>query len=258
MEQPAGSLESSRPDGAEPATSRAEGRASANEHKEEERLDSKALIDAADRGELARVQEIIEGMKTNGVDINHQDNYGYTALMRACYRGHTEVALELLKVDGLDVNVQQSDGWTALIYACSNDLIEVVIELLKFDGLDANVQDRYEFTALMWACDNGHADVALEMLRDPRVDRHKHRNGSSALTWAHDNGLAAVATRFEALDRGDERMPLVKVHHRYLHCDGAAEGAQAQAQAPHPPGSAITKTLVDKNLVHYMSRFLAP
>ena len=37
MEQHADSPESSRPDGAEPATSRAEGGASASEHKEEER-----------------------------------------------------------------------------------------------------------------------------------------------------------------------------------------------------------------------------
>ena len=29
-------------------------------------------------------------------------------------------------------------------------------------------------------------------------------------------------------------------------------------RAPHPPESAITKALVDKNLMHYMSRFLAP
>ena len=71
-----------------------------------------------------------------------------------------------------------------------------------------------------------------------------------------------MVTLIEALDRGDERMLLVKVHHRYLHGDMIAEGfqaqAQAQAQAPHPPGSAITKTLVDKNLMHYISRFLAP
>ena len=106
---------------------------------EEERLDSKALIDAATRGELERVKEIIEGMKTTGVDINHQDCYGWTALMRACINGRTEVALELLKVDGLDVNVQDSrGGWTAL----------------------------------MISCPNGHADIALALLRDPRVDRH--------------------------------------------------------------------------------------
>ena len=97
----------------------------------------------------------------------------------------------------------------------------------------------------------------MPLLRDPRVDRHiKDSDERNALTFARNKGLAVAVTRFEALDRGDERMPLVKVHHRYLHGDVAAEGAQAQA--PHPPGSAITKALVDKNLVHYMSRFLAP
>ena len=93
MEQPADSLESSRPDGAEPA-SRKEGGASASQHKEEERLDSEALIDAAIRGELARVKETIEGMKTNGVDISHQDNCGWTALIWACSKGFKEPAAE--------------------------------------------------------------------------------------------------------------------------------------------------------------------
>ena len=113
----------------------------------------------------------------------------------------------------------------------------------------------------MWACSCGHADIALDLLRDPRVDRHiKYRGGSNALALAHDKGLTAVVTRFKALDRGeygDERMPLVKVHHRYLHGDGTTERAQTQVQAPHPPGSAITKAL-DKNLVHHISRFLDP
>ena len=258
MEQLANSLENFRPDGAELASG-AEGEASASAHKEEERLDSKALIDAADRGELARVKEIIEGMKTNGVDINHQDGYGYTALMIACINIHTEVALELLKVDGLDVNIQGSDGDTALMIACFKGLTEVALELLKVDGLDANLQNSDGWTALMWACIYGRARVALALLRDPRVDRHiKNSDGSDALALACNEGLSAVVTLIEAWDRGDERMPLVKVHHRYLHGDVAAEGAQAQAQAPHPPESAITKALVDKNLIRYMSHFLAP
>ena len=125
MEQYLTSPENSRPDGAEPA-SRAEGGAS-TEHEEEERLDSKVLIDAADRGELARVKETIQGMKTNGVDINHKDRDGWTALMLACSNGFIEVVIELLKVDVQGVN-------TAWIYACINGHTEVVIELLKVDG----------------------------------------------------------------------------------------------------------------------------
>ena len=173
MEQPADSPESSRPDGAESA-SRAEGGVSASEHKEEERLESWiALIDAASRGELARVKDLIEGMKTNGVDINCQYCYGYTALMLACVDGYADVALELLKVDGLDVNVQNRHGYIALIKACSY----------------------------------GHADVALGLLRDPRVDRHiKNSDGSDALVLARNMGLTAVVTRLEALRRGDERI----------------------------------------------------
>ena len=260
MEQLANSLENFRPDGAELASG-AEGEASASAHKEEERLDSKALIDAADRGELARVKEINEGMKKNGVDINFQGKYGLTALMWACINGHKEVALELLKVNGLDFNVQENDGRTALMWACSNGLTEVVIELLKVDGLDVNIQNKGGWTALMRACSNGHTDAALVLLRYPRVDRHiKHRDRSNALALACINRLTAVVTLIEAWDRGDARMPLVKVHHRYLYGDGTAEGAQAQVkvQAPHPPVSAITKTLVDKNLIRYMSHFLAP
>ena len=167
------------------------------------------------------------------------------------------------KVDGLDVNVQTSEGSTALMWACFNGLTEVVIELLKVDGLDVNIQNIYGETALICVCFDGHADIALSLLRDPRVDRHikrmervEWRDEDSALAFARCHGLTAVVTRFEALDRGDERMPLVKVHHRYLHGDVAAEGAQAQA--PHPPGSAITKALVDKNLMRYISRFIAP
>jgi hypothetical protein len=161
-----------------------------------------------------------------------------------------------LKVVGLNVNNQNRDGYTALISACSDGLTEMALELLKVDGLDVNVQDSRGGTALIWACCNGHADTALALLRDPRVNRYIRVRGFNALALAYQNGLTAVVTRFKALDRGDERMPLVKVHHRYLHGDVAAEGVQAQA--PYPPESAITKALVDKNLTHYISRFLAP
>jgi predicted transcriptional regulator len=120
--------QSSRPDRANAATSRAEGGALASERKEKEiNATIDALIAAANRGELARVKEIIAGMKTNGLDINRQGYYGNTALTMACGKGHTEVALELLKIDGLDVNTQDSHGYTALMCACCNGLTEVAL-----------------------------------------------------------------------------------------------------------------------------------
>ena len=72
-----------------------------------------------------------------------------TALMWACYKGHTEVVIELLKVGGVDVNIQSSNGYTALMMACVSNSLEVVIELLKVDGLKANLQSSDERTALV-------------------------------------------------------------------------------------------------------------
>ena len=113
--------------------------------------------------------------------------------------------------------------------ACFKGLTEMVIELLMVGGLDVNL------TALMWAYSEGHTDTAMTLLRDQRVNRHlKSEHAYNALGWARTNSLEVVVTRFKALDRGDERMPLVKVHHRYLHGDVGAEGAQTEA--PHPPG----------------------
>ena len=124
-------------------------------------MDSEVLIAAANRGELARVKEIIQGMKTNGVDINHQ-KYGKTALMEACFNGHKEVALELLKVDGIDVNIQSSGGWTALMWACIHGHKEVALELLEVDGIDVNIQSSGGWTALIFVCFKGHASRAAE------------------------------------------------------------------------------------------------
>jgi ankyrin repeat protein len=201
------------------------------------------------------IEVALELLKIDGVDVNYHGISGDTALMRACSKGLTEVVIELLKVDGVDVNYRGIGGVTALMQACSR-CQDVVRELLKVDEIDVNYHVIGGDTVLMWSCNNGRADIALQLLRDYRVDRHIIRkNGSNALEFARLNGLTAVVTRFKALDRGDERMPLVKVHHRYLHGDVVAEGDQAQA--PHPPESAITKTLVDKYLMHYISRFLA-
>ena len=196
----------------------------------------------------------LELLKVDGLDVNVQDSYGNTALMIACWREHTGVVTELLKekVDGLDVNLSDKHGNTALLIACSRGLTDVATELLKMNGLDVNNQNSDRSTALIEACINCHTGTAMALLRDRKVKRHiKHLDGRNALYWARDKGLSAVVTRFEDLARGDERIELAKVHYRYLH--GDTEGAQA----PHSPGSAITKVFVDKNLMLFISRFLA-
>ena len=57
------------------------------------------------------------------------ENYGDTPLTKACTDGLTKMALELLKVDGLNFNIQDSDGWTALMEACLRGPTEVALVL---------------------------------------------------------------------------------------------------------------------------------
>ena len=48
--------------------------------------------------------------------LDHQDNNGWTALMRASEKGHREVAGKLLE-KGAKVDLQEKDGFTALMIA---------------------------------------------------------------------------------------------------------------------------------------------
>ena len=61
--------------------------------------------------------------------MDHQDNNGWNALIRASEKGHWEVVGKLLE-NGAKVDLQQKDGWTALMIASRNGRREVE-ELLR-------------------------------------------------------------------------------------------------------------------------------
>ena len=134
----------------------------ASNNTEEESLD-RALIAAANQGNLARVKEIVKGIETKcGVDINYQDELGWTVLIVACSRGFVEVVIELLKVKRLDINVQTSRyGWTALICSCYNCHATVAVELLKVNSIEVNATEHGGFTALILACQRGLTEVYI-------------------------------------------------------------------------------------------------
>ena len=64
------------------------------------------------------------------IDVNKQDIFGDTALMLACYNGHTDIMKELLRHPNIDVNKEDEKGLTALWYACIGGHIDIVKELL--------------------------------------------------------------------------------------------------------------------------------
>ena len=89
---------------------------------------SKMLIRSAESGDYAEVIKLIE----QGADVNEHGWDGYTALMVASYKGHTEVA-RLLIEQGVDVNAQDKRGRTALEWA-SRYRHKEIVKLLKEAG----------------------------------------------------------------------------------------------------------------------------
>jgi hypothetical protein len=84
-----------------------------------------ALVDAARMGDVAKVQDLLD----MGVDVNHQDKNGETALMKASSEGH-EVVVKVLLAEGAKVNDTTNDGQTALSLANT----KAVASLLKAAG----------------------------------------------------------------------------------------------------------------------------
>ncbi len=88
----------------------------------------KMLMDFVKSGDTARVVELID----RGADVNTQDNCGYTPLIQAAWRGHTDIATLLIE-GGADVNAKGSDGHTPLLWATVNGHTDI-IKLLRAHG----------------------------------------------------------------------------------------------------------------------------
>ncbi|KAL0079068.1 ankyrin repeat-containing domain protein [Phycomyces blakesleeanus] len=107
---------------------------------------------AAGDGKLDRVKELIE---KEGVDINVQDECGYSPLHAAASYDQEEVILYLLSKNA-NVNIPDVDQDTPLFVA---ETVETA-RLLVTHGADAKRTNSEEITAAAHAFDEGWLDVA--------------------------------------------------------------------------------------------------
>jgi len=103
------------------------------------------LISAVTKGDANRVK----GLLDYGIDCNHKDPLGYSALMRAVISGNTDIISVLLE-HGADVNAFDNEGWTPLMFA-SGRSNEAVVLLLLERGADVNAKSDFGLTALKLA-----------------------------------------------------------------------------------------------------------
>ncbi|MDF2964957.1 MAG: ankyrin repeat-containing protein [Rickettsiaceae bacterium] len=131
-----------------------------------------ALMFAARKGHLDIVKVLIE----YGGDINKADKYRWTALMIAAERGHLNIVKVLIKNDA-HINGANKDDWTALMIAAERGHLNIVKVLIK-NGAHINGANNYGCTALMVAADKGHLNIVKVL-----IEKDAHINGANKHGW---------------------------------------------------------------------------
>ncbi|XP_007534080.1 ankyrin repeat domain-containing protein 49 [Erinaceus europaeus] len=129
------------------------------QEKQMENDPGKLLLWAAEKNRLSTVRRLLAKAAAQ-VDTRDEDEY--TALHRAAYGGHVEVARELV-AHGADVHAVTADGWTPLHSACKWNNVRVASFLLQ-QGANINAQTHSRLTPLHLAAGHRDARDTLELL----------------------------------------------------------------------------------------------
>jgi len=182
-------------------------------------VEKKDFINLCKEGKLEEVKELIK----EGIDINQQDNNGYTALIVSTYCDNVEIVEELLKA-GAKTDIKNNKGETSLTYAdtkcakliethneqilknkhfeefkkemnikndfinlCKEGKLEEVKELIK-EGVDINQQDEDGCTALHMASYNENVETVKLLLKAGAKTDIYDDEGNTALIAARSIG----------------------------------------------------------------------
>ncbi|XP_070541191.1 poly [ADP-ribose] polymerase tankyrase-2-like [Ptychodera flava] len=138
-----------------------------------------ALLDAAKKGCLARVQKLV-----SPENINCRDSQGRnsTPLHLAAGYNNVEVA-ELLLENGADVNARDKGGLIPLHNASSYGHVDIAALLIKY-GTCVNATDRWSFTPLHEAAQKGRTQLCALLLAHGADPTMKNQEGQTPLDLA--------------------------------------------------------------------------
>ncbi|KAH0828255.1 ankyrin [Fonsecaea pedrosoi] len=148
------------------------------------------LEEAAASGNMSVVQLLL----AYGVDLNHRNRDGWSAIHWAAEEGHLEIVRMLLD-HGANLNAVSSYGTSPLHCAANGGHVSIV-NLLLLQGADRHKTTCHGWTALHHAAFMGHSHVVQRLLEDGSIRStasQQDNHGWSVLHLAvHSRDLATV------------------------------------------------------------------
>ena len=150
---------------------------------------------------LRRSAQVATLLVEANATIDVRDNVtGKTALIKAAYVGHADVAEVLLRA-GADRNAMDNQGYSALAFSTSFNHIGVLDVLLRAKA-DPNVQDEFGITPLIHSAARGHADAVEMLLKAGAKPGLMDMEGKNALDYAESAEFDDVVSMLAACDDG--------------------------------------------------------
>ena len=114
--------------------------------------------------DIYSTSELLAIFLERGVDVNHTDNNGMTAMMLNADNRCCKDTLKALLRSGADINLADNDGNTLLHYTLRYGNAETARFLIK-KGADYNCANNRGETPVQLAVEKGH-DTVLELMTD--------------------------------------------------------------------------------------------
>ena len=130
------------------------------------------------QGDVVNIRRLL----AKDVNVNYQNDNGFTALMHAAQRNNFEIVNLLINV-GAKVNIQNNAGISAHMLATGFGYYEM-LKLLLDKGANVNTTSSLGTTALMSAVSNGHTDIVRLLLERNADVNIENFIGATALQMA--------------------------------------------------------------------------
>ena len=190
-------------------------------------------------GDIARMKEVL----AQGVDPDHEDDYGRSFLWFAVNRGNL-AAVQTLVEAGAAVTVANKYNGTVLQVAARKGSVEIASYLLEKNPKLLEQRDREGNTALHTAAESGYPDLVAFLIEKGLDANAKNFNNRSPLSLAQKNNHHEVADLLKPY--APARMRLVSALDPEAPSAPAAEVAPLSDAWRKLPGERIAHVAVEE------------